>query len=69
MIETVNGAKASAVLYSLVETAKANKLNPYEYFKYLLEVMPEHEADRTDDYLQELLPWSGSLPTECRNQL
>lgn len=69
MIETVNGAKASAVLYSLVETAKANKLNPYEYFKYLLEVMPEHEADQTDDYLRELLPWSGSLPAECRNQL
>ena len=69
MIETVNGAKASAVLYSLVETAKANKLNPYEYFKHLLEVLPEHEADQTDDYLEELFPWSESLPAECHKQL
>ena len=36
LIESSNGAKASAVLYSLVETAKANRLNTFEYFNLLL---------------------------------
>ena len=35
MIDTVSGAKASAVIYSLVETAKLNGLNPYYYFVHL----------------------------------
>ena len=36
LIDTVHGAKASAILYSIVETAKANDLNIYQYFKHLL---------------------------------
>ena len=36
MCDTINGAKSSAIIYSLVETAKANKLRLYEYFNYLL---------------------------------
>ncbi|WP_207666532.1 IS66 family transposase, partial [Coprococcus sp. AF19-8AC] len=35
MCDTINGAKSSAIIYSLVETAKANKLRLYEYFNYL----------------------------------
>ena len=34
LIDTVGGAKSSAVAYSIVETAKANNLKPYEYFKF-----------------------------------
>lgn len=41
-IDTVSGAKASAIAYSIAETAKANKLKPYEYFHYLLEELPKH---------------------------
>ncbi|WP_349666761.1 transposase domain-containing protein [Lacrimispora sp.] len=37
MIDSKNGAAASAALYSIAETAKANNLKPYEYFSYLLE--------------------------------
>lgn len=44
--------------------AKANKLKPYEYFKYLLDGLPEHEADQIDDYLEDLLPWSENLQAE-----
>lgn len=66
MIDTVSGAKASAVLYSLVETAKANHLKPYEYFKYLLEQIPEHGEFEDPSYLEDLLPWSDKLPEECR---
>ncbi len=40
MIDTVSGAKASAIAYSIAETAKANNLKPFEYFKYLLTVIP-----------------------------
>lgn len=66
MIDTISGAKASAVLYSLVETAKANNLKPYEYFKYLLEQIPEHGEFEDRSYLEDLLPWSDKLPAECR---
>ena len=51
--DTVPGAVASARLYSLVETAKANKLNVYKYFKRLFEKLPCVE---TDQHLKELLP-------------
>jgi len=49
---TPEGAKASALLYSLIETAKANKLEPYSYLRYLFEKLP---ATSTDD-LYNLLP-------------
>lgn len=38
---TPNGADASAAIYSLVETAKANQLRPYRYFLFLLEHLPK----------------------------
>ena len=69
MIDTISGAKASAVLYSLVETAKANNLKPYEYFKYLLEQIPEHGEFEDRSYLEDLLPWSDKLPAECGSVL
>ena len=43
--DTVAGAEASAALYSLIETARANKLNPYEYLKKLFEQFPFAETD------------------------
>ena len=42
MIDTINGAKSSAIIYSIAETAKANHLKPYEYFEYLLTEIPKH---------------------------
>ena len=41
MIDTVSGAKASAIIYSIVETAKANNLNPYYCLEYLLTEIPK----------------------------
>lgn len=49
MIGTISGAKSSAIIYSLEETAKANNLKPYEYFEYLLSVIPEHIEDTDTD--------------------
>jgi len=68
VIDTISGAKASAVLYSIAETAKANNLKPYEYFKYLLEEIPKHGEFEDESYMDDLLPWSDSLPDFCRKK-
>ena len=68
MIDTISGAKASAIAYSIAETAKANNLKTYEYFKYLLTVIPEHLDDTDRSFMDKLLPWSDELPSECRKQ-
>ena len=68
VIDTVNGAEASAVCYSIAETAKANNLKPYEYFRYLLAEIPKHmnEHSRNNDFINCLMPWSADLPDYCR---
>ena len=68
LIDTIDGAKASAIAYSIAETAKANHLNPYEYYKHLLTVIPEHMEDKNLDFLDDLLPWSKTLPKVCRQK-
>lgn len=52
---THNGARASAVLYSLIETAKANDCEPYDYLEYVLRELPKLKCD--DDH-RHLLPWN-----------
>ena len=69
LIDTIGGAESSAIAYSVAETAKANKLKPYEYFKYLLEELPKHGEFEEPSYLDELLPWSEKLPGYCQKKL
>jgi len=59
---TPNGAESSSIYYSIIETAKENNLNPFQYMKFLLEKLP---SSKTSD-LELLLPWSESLPDHCR---
>ncbi|MGB9133683.1 MAG: IS66 family transposase [Methanosarcina sp.] len=59
-----NGAKASAIIYSIVETAKAHRLKPYHYLRYVLEVIPKHMNDTTLEFVEDLLPWSDKIPNE-----
>ena len=66
MIDTVAGAKSSAIIYSIAETAKANNLKPYDYFEYLLDEIPKHLDDTDRSFLDDLLPWSPNLPANCR---
>lgn len=66
MIDTVNEAISSAIIYSIAETAKANQLKPYEYFEYLLTEIPKHMDDKNNNFLEELLPWSETLPENIR---
>ena len=56
MIDTISGAKSSAIIYSLAEKAKANNLKPYEYFEYLLSVIPEHMEDTDTGCLEGYFP-------------
>ena len=65
---TKNGAEASGILYSIAETARANGLRPYYYFKHVLETMIPHMDDKTTDFLEKLMPWSESLPEVCRSK-
>ena len=71
LIDSTAGAEASAILFSMSETVRANNLKPYEYFKYLLEEMPKHMKDdhRDMSFLDDLLPWSESLPEEIRKPI
>ncbi|EMS69226.1 transposase [Ruminiclostridium cellobioparum subsp. termitidis CT1112] len=66
LIDTIEGAKASAIIYSLAETAKANNLKPYKYFDLLLTEIPRHMDDTNLEFLDNLLPWSEVLPEDCR---
>lgn len=60
----VKGAQSSAVIYSIIETAKASKLHTFNYITYLLEQLPN--IDVTDNAeLDKLLPWMGQLPESC----
>ncbi|WP_062060064.1 IS66 family transposase [Cellvibrio sp. OA-2007] len=55
---TASGAKASAILYSVIETAKANGLNPVKYVELLLTEIPKRDSG---DYLENLMPWMVKL--------
>ena len=66
MIDTIHGAKSSAVIYSIVETAKANNLKPFDYVQHLLEEIPKHMDDKDCSFLEDLLPWSEKLPAGIR---
>jgi len=64
--DTVNGAKASAAIYSLVETAKANGLNIYAYLNYLLLYMPDTDFHCHPELLEDLMPWSQRILDACK---
>ena len=64
--DTPNGARANAVLYTLVETAKANDLNVYAYLDYLLAEMPNADFYNHPEIIDDMLPWSDKLPESCR---
>ena len=54
--QTAKGAHASAILFSIVESAKANGLTPYDYISHLLEQLSQPDPD-----IEQLLPWNVEL--------
>ena len=68
IIDSIRGAQASAVIYSIVETAKLNKLNVFCYLEHLLTELPKLADEKGDigtSKLEPLLPWSDQLPEKC----
>ena len=64
--DTPKGAFANGVLYTLVESARANDLDVYEYLKHLLIEMPNNHHLENPSVIDRLLPWSKELPEQCR---
>ena len=62
--DTVRGARASAIVYSLVETAKLNHLNIYAYLETVLLYMPDYKNE--PEGIEELMPWSEMIQQRCR---
>ncbi len=62
------GATSSAVCYSIIETAKANNLKPFQYLTYLFEELPNINPQNMDE-LDALLPWSETLPKHIYQKL
>lgn len=59
--DTPKGADSSAIIYSLVESAKANDLEPYAYLKYLLENLRFLGKNPSNDSYEDFMPWSKSI--------
>ena len=59
------GATASALVYTMVEMAKANNLNIYKYLTYLLDCRPSEEM--SDDQLETFTPWSEEVHSVSKN--
>lgn len=68
LIDSLDGANASAIIYSITETAKANNLNPFRYLEYILTVLKDHQEDKEYSFIDDILPWSEKLPEICRGK-
>lgn len=60
------GANASACVYSLIETAKANGLSPYKYLEFLLSKLPESNIKTNPKVLDLMMPWYDLIQKMCK---
>ena len=58
--DTIDGAKVNAIMYSIVETAKANKANAQYYLQYLFEQIPLRRARGDTGFMADMMPWSDA---------
>lgn len=63
--QTAKGASASADMYSLVETAKANGVDVFEYLSWLFRQITAANHNFTDEFLEKLMPWSEQAQDSC----
>ena len=64
--DSTDGADASMTVYSLLETARANGLNPQKYLEYLLEARPN--KNMSDKELENMAPWNPKIQECCANK-
>jgi len=65
--DTVAGAQASAIVYSVIETAKANDINPFKYLQYLFTELPSVLTKNPDADLSPFFPWADEIWSKCKN--
>ena len=63
--DTPKGASASAAVYSIIETAKANGLNVFAYLQHLLLYMPDTDWQNYPEELDDLMAWSSEVQEQC----
>ena len=61
--DTIHGAKVNAIMYSIVETAKANQANILIYLQYLFEQIPLRRMGGDKDFMADMVPWSEAYRT------
>ena len=64
--DTPKGAQASAAVYSILETCKANGIDPEKYFNYVFSRLPNEEWPQRDTTLEKYLPWAPEIQKECK---
>lgn len=67
--KSIRGADASAIVYSITETAILNGLRPYTYLTYILDQMRQLGAFPKQEDMKKLLPWSSDIPKECKTKI
>ena len=64
--DSVAGAEASALIFSIINTAKANNLDAYKYLEYILRNLPNSNFIQDSSVLKEYLPWANTVQLGCR---
>jgi transposase len=64
--DSVEGAEASALVFSIINTASANNLDTYKYLEYIFRKLPDLRFTPDDPVLDEYLPWSEKVQLECK---
>ncbi|WP_227717280.1 transposase domain-containing protein, partial [Streptococcus pneumoniae] len=64
--QSFEGAKARAIIMSLLETAKRHQLNSEKYLSYLLECLPNVEPLVNKEVLEAYLPWTKVVQEKCK---
>lgn len=65
-VDSIRGAEVSAIMYSLIETAKANEPRVYDYLEYVLTELAAHQDDTDRAFLVDLLPWFKTVQKKYR---
>lgn len=58
---STDGAEASAAAFTIIETAKANHLDPFDYLEHLFDMMPNEDFVNHPERLDDYLPWSDTI--------
>jgi len=67
--DSVAGAEASAIIFSIINTAAANNLDAYKYLEYIFCNLPQLGFTSNDEKLDEYLPWSEKVQLECKSKI